>query len=288
MFRGAIMNGRHATQRLTGRWFARGGVLWARQARERRLEFETLATAQARPEDFAAVAGGNGEPVPDSIARSAGGDVATSLWNGSESVMTVVRPGADAVTISCGAPECRSARVVWLAWRPDHDEIVFANADRAHVQTLHLWDVGGNRVRPVATSDGLLNGGRNATAPCAIARRQAVCVAAGPVAPPRLETIDLEAGGRRLLFDPNATLRSRRWPIVERLEWRSAEGRLFTGTMFMPRERAGRLPLFLNYYRCEGFLRGGEGDEWPLATLANSGIASVCVNATRMTGPQDR
>ena len=38
-------------------------------------------------------------------------------------------------------------------------------------------------------------------------------------------------------------------------------------------------PLFVTYYRCLGFLRGGSGDEWPLATLAEHGVATLCINA---------
>src|SRR3546814_13169785 len=37
-------------------------------------------------------------------------------------------------------------------------------------------------------------------------------------------------------------------------------------------------PLFVTYYSCTGFLRGGVGDEWPLASLAESGISAICIN----------
>lgn len=287
LFRGAILNGRHATQRLTGQWFARGGLLWSRASHERELDFATLAASPPGPEGTPPPRTSPGAAAPDLVARSQDGHVAGATWDGDAGQLTVTRTGRIGGVISCGAPACRTERIVWLAWRPDHDEIVFATADRAHAQRLHLWDIRTNRVRPVATSNGLLNGGRTASAPCAIAALQAVCVAASPNSPPRLETVDLRSGARRALFDPNAELRSRRWPQAERLEWRSADGREFTGTLFAPRSRTGPLPLFINYYRCEGFLRGGVGDEWPFVSLAQSGIASVCVNATRMTGPQD-
>lgn len=287
VFRGAIINGRHTTQRLTGRWFARGGILWSRSPRDRKLDFATLETAAARPNEFPTPPSVNLGPVPaDVVARSNGGDVATALWNGSESSMTVTRAAGAARPITCDVAECRTARIVWLAWRPRGDQVIFATADSAHVQTLHLWDVRPNRVRQLAANDGFLNGGRSASAPCAIAMMEALCVAAGPASPPRLERVDLQSGAMRQIFDPNATLRSRRWPTTERLQWRSAEGRLFTGTLYLPATGLPA-PLFVNYYRCEGFERGGVGDEWPFAALAAAGIASVCVNATRMSGPQD-
>src|SRR3546814_4620732 len=42
-----------------------------------------------------------------------------------------------------------------------------------------------------------------------------------------------------------------------------------------------RIPLFVTYYSCAGYLRGGLGDEWPLLPLASSGIAALCVNYYR-------
>ena len=38
-------------------------------------------------------------------------------------------------------------------------------------------------------------------------------------------------------------------------------------------------PLFVNYYVCRGFLRGGVGDEWPFASLAEDGISALCINS---------
>src|SRR3546814_16883177 len=36
-------------------------------------------------------------------------------------------------------------------------------------------------------------------------------------------------------------------------------------------------PLFVTYYSCTGFLRGGVGDEWPLDSMAESGISAICI-----------
>jgi dipeptidyl aminopeptidase/acylaminoacyl peptidase len=288
VFRGAIINGRHATQRLTGRWFARGGLLWSRAPRNRRLDFGTLETAPARPDEFLTPPSANLGPVPaDVVARSSNHDVATVRSNGTEGSILVTRAAGRGRPLSCGVRECRSPRIAWLAWRPGQDQILFATTEPSHVQSLYLWDIGSDRVRHVAASGGLLNGGRNASAPCAATSAEAICVVAGPASPPRLEIVDLRSGGVRPLFDPNVILRSRRWPATERLEWRSAEGRTFTGILFMPVAAGSPVPLFINYYRCEGYERGGVGDEWPFAAFAAAGIASVCVNATAMGGSQD-
>jgi dipeptidyl aminopeptidase/acylaminoacyl peptidase len=286
-FRGAIINGRHASQRLTGRWFARGGLLWSRGTRGQRLDLGTLAISDVPDEPPAPSAGAEGPAPPDATSRSASGDVATASWDGVQSVLKVVRAGNAGATLTCAAEACRTERVVWIAWRPGHDHVLFAGTDNSQVQKLYLWDVHARRVRAIAAGDGLLNGGRNGSAPCAVTATQAICVAAAPASPPLLVLVDLETGARRAVFDPNPNLRARRWPRVERLEWRSAEGRTFTGTLFLPEDVPGATPLFINYYRCEGFLRGGVGDEWPFVSLAAAGIASACVNATRMSGPQD-
>ena len=231
LFRGAIINGRHASERLTGRWFSRGGVLWAQPPRGRRLDFASLATSDAAAEAFDGPLMAS-ESSPETRARSARGDIAAAAWNDEDGTLTVTRAGG--ATIACAAPECRRERIVWVAWRLGHDQILFATADRAHVQTLRLWDIGAGRVRTILRGDGLLNGGRRASDPCAVARDAAICVASGPASPPRLVIVDLGSGALRPVVDPNAMLRQRQWPHIERLSWRDPEGHLFTGILFAP------------------------------------------------------
>lgn len=287
VFRGAIINGRYATQRLTGNWFRRGGLLRDVAPRERRLDFATLAVSEAGEQDFA---GPVADPYggPQSVASSGRGDLAISEWEGSEGSLVVVRAGDPEIRIECPLAECRSDRVAWAAWRPGRDQLVFATADLAMAMTLRLWDLGSGRVRTIVRANGLLTGGRDVNSPCAVTAAAAWCVKAEPVSPPRLASFDLETGAEKARFDPNSALRARRWPAAERLDWRGPDGRAFSGVLFLPEPTPGRpLPLLLNYYRCDGFIRGGVGDEWPFALFAAAGIASVCVNATRMGGPQD-
>lgn len=285
VFRGAIVNGRRATQRLTGTWFSRGNILWAQAPRERRLDFATLAPSDAPP---AGSLEPQGEARPEALARSSEGDIATSEWDGAQGSLNVVRAGRTGATLPCPAAECRRDRVAWAAWRPGRDQLLFATMDRALVQTLRLWDLSSGQVRTIVRGNGLMNGGRDESSPCAILGTEAVCVIADPGTPPRLEGIDLETGASRLLLDPNGALHAFRRPWIERLSWRSPEGSEFSAVLYLPEGAPSRpLPLFVNYYRCEGFIRGGLGDEWPFSLLAASGIASVCVNATRTSGPQD-
>src|SRR3546814_10056227 len=90
--------------------------------------------------------------------------------------------------------------------------------------------------------------------------------------PPRLERLDLDSGKRTTLFDPNTVLAQASGTVdSELLAWTDADGRQFTGHLFMPASRrpGERIPLFVTYYSCAGYLRGGLGDEWPLLPLAD-------------------
>ena len=89
LFRGAIINGRHASERLTGRWFSRGGVLWAQPPRGRRLDFASLATSDAAAEAFDGPLMAS-ESSPETRARSARGDIAAAAWNDEDGTLTVI------------------------------------------------------------------------------------------------------------------------------------------------------------------------------------------------------
>lgn len=187
--------------------------------------------------------------------------------------------------LRCRAESCVDRPITEITWRPGTDEVVFTVTDpgKGLGQSIFRWDVVNGSVRPVAESRGEIGGGRRwEPGPCAAATNALVCVAAEADRPPRLERIDLESGERRLLFEPNAALdrdMAERVP-VRLLDWADVHGTHFTG-QFFPAATTGDSPppLFIVYYRCTGFLRGGMGDEWPLATLARSGISALCINA---------
>jgi hypothetical protein len=75
------------------------------------------------------------------------------------------------------------------------------------------------------------------------------------------------------------------------LRWTDANGQAFTG-QFYPSKIGGDSspsPLFITYYQCTGFVRGGVGDEWPLPSLAEVGISALCINsAPYRTDPAER
>lgn len=197
------------------------------------------------------------------------------------------------VTISSLAGEdlgkceaCERLTIVAVAWHGEDELLLTVRDDPAfRAQSLYLWNRVNGTLRRVVTTDGLMSGGEIADGasvlPCASGQRYAVCVYASPLVPPRLERIDLVNGARRTVYAPNAGLAAdvAASVRVENLSWTDAAGTRFAGHLILPLARKpGRLPLFINYYVCPGFLKGAFGGEWPLISLAGDGIAALCIN----------
>ena len=187
--------------------------------------------------------------------------------------------------IKCQAEPCTGKAISAIQWRPHSDEVLFTVTDRheGQAQSIHRWNVRTGAVEPVTQSTGMLNGGgRYQSGGCSASSEALVCVAAEADRPPRLERIDLATGDRQVLFDPNAALALDMVKTTPSrlLRWTDAKGQEFTGEFF-PARRTGHRPppLFLTYYVCKGFLRGGVGDEWPLASLAERGISALCIDS---------
>ncbi|HEY0630351.1 MAG TPA: Atxe2 family lasso peptide isopeptidase [Sphingomicrobium sp.] len=285
LFRGGSINGRMSTQRLVGYWFVKDGLLWRSPRQQRR--FDLLSgddTAVGAPQ--AVQAFDLASARPPSEARSAKGHVASSAWDGRSGKVSV--RFADGRDLTCRDPLCSSARVASMVWRPGSAEVLITFMDRERRQSLFLWSTDSNHLRKVADNDGLLGGGRRHMYPCAVSAAAALCVAAGPASPPRVERIDLDSGRRQLLFDPNADLRLAYRPTIRNIRWEIGGGRDAAGVLMLPARPADKpAPLYVNYYSCEGFLRGGEGDEWPIPALLDAGFVIACINAVPSTGPQD-
>lgn len=282
LFRGGYVNGRLSSQRLTGPWFTRVGLLWDVPRQQRSLDLRTLEVGPPRPAPPPAARPELGVD-PGLTAHSPGGDLVRALRENGETKVEMI-PGSDGSPIRCSAPVCREP-IAALAWRPGTHQIVLTVQDKYLGHSLHLWDPNSGEVRAVFWSDGFLSATRDGHTPCAVTRDYAICVAASAVSPPRLERIDLETGRRVTLFDPNAGLRQARMPTVERLAWSTLEGEDFAGILLLPANaQGGRLPLFINYYRCRGFLSGGVGDELPFLSLVASGMAVACINNPLYSG----
>jgi len=186
--------------------------------------------------------------------------------------------------VKCAAEACTGKEISDVRWRPGTDEVIFTVTpyDKGFAQSVYRWNVDTGAVSQVATSDGLFGGeGRWGPGTCGVSSAALACVTAEANRPPRLERVDLQTGARQVLFDPNQALAQDLASMpAQLLRWTDAKGRTFTGQLYLARRADNKLPpLFVTYYRCIGFVRGGSGDEWPLATMAEQGISTLCINA---------
>jgi len=187
--------------------------------------------------------------------------------------------------IKCRAESCTGKAISSIQWRPRSDDLLFTVTDghEGQAQSIYEWNVRTGAVQLVTRSAGMLNGGsRYESGGCGVSSEAMVCVVAKADRPPRLERIDLATGERQVLFDPNAALAldMAKTTPAHLIRWTDAKGREFSG-QFFPARRTGNepSPLFVDYYVCRGFLRGGVGDEWPFASMAEDGISALCINS---------
>lgn len=283
LFRAVFHNGRLSSERTDGR-MTRRSLLWDAPKRYRAVDLGTLAVRDATTPERESIADDRAHLHAESSTLSVapGGRRVATLSENADG-QTALRVGRISNTRSsavCGA--CENLDIVSIGWRNAEELVVtFRDADRGMAQSLYLWRPNTDDLRLIAKTDGLLSGDRRGRAPCAISEQEAICVAASAMTPPRLERVAFEDGRRSVLFDPNARLaRAVRSVNVELLTWNGEAGRAFSGYFFTPSSRpaGARLPLFVTYYVCPGFLRGGFGDEWPLIPMAQAGIATLCVN----------
>ncbi|APP86194.1 Atxe2 family lasso peptide isopeptidase [Xanthomonas hortorum pv. vitians] len=296
LFRSGNVEGRLATQRFAGVWFDRAGL--SADVPEHWLALD-LATATTRP--LAAAQVPAEEPPVSALrgidgdawqsARAPGGAVAVLSRVGDGNgqlyrpqVALSVLPGPRArKALRCTAAACVGKAITAVQWRPGSAEVLFTITDPALglAQSILRWNPATGQVHAVVQGRGLINGGRDSSTHCGASAAALVCVTAEADRPPRLERIGLEDGARQVLFDPNAELAAdmARATPARLLQWRDARGRQYSGQFFAARSQAGgKLPLFVTYYSCSGFVRGGVGDEWPLAALAQVGISALCIN----------
>ena len=302
LFRSARVEGRAATQRFTGDWFAAGPLMATVPDRWKALDLATMKTR-----DLSAAEAPESSLAPADLSPEVGSASKLALHpdDGRIALLSPVRsgdpgllPGPGAILsmlpdrharqpVQCMADACRDQAISDIAWRPGSDEVLFTVTDygrrMGRTQSIHSWNVRTGAVRPIVISDGLVSGSqRYWDIPCALSRQVLVCVAAEADRPPRLEAIDLATGERSVIFAPNAGLDADIAATVPSrvIRWNDGQGREFTGHLFEARAGEGApAPLFVTFYNCYGFLRGGLGDEWPLTSLAESGISALCINA---------
>lgn len=297
LFRSGRIEGKPATQRFGKVWFDRMSLLGDVPDRWRNVELSTGASWDARASEIPIATPGGMKLSEDGqepwkLARDLHSGRIAVLIRAGDGAGLEDKPDVELAMLAneharefvkCRASLCVGKAITGIQWRAGSDEVLFTVTDpgQGMAQSIFGWNVGTGRVRMVVQSHGLLSGGRSPSSPCGLSPSALACVAADAGQPPRLERVDLETGSRQLLTNPNASLAqdlSEAMP-VRLLRWTDAQGRLFTGQFFRAKHAAETpAPLFVTYYTCPGFVRGGTGDEWPLASLAEHGISALCIN----------
>lgn len=295
LFRSGYVGGRMATQRFSSMWFDRMPLLGDVPDRWKVLDLRTGVTRPLRKADGDSI---DEDAVlkkkyPDAwvVSRSPTSDRIAMLTRVGErngerykpDVQLSVTADKETDRIVCKSPLCVGVPISGIQWRPGRDEVVYTVTDPAQglAQSIYRWNIATGGVIPVVRSSGLLSGGRKSSSACGISLAAMVCVSATANQPPRLERIDLTTGSRTVLFDPNTALAKAMAgsPPVQFLRWKGADGQVYTGQFYAAKSKgSARPPLFVDYYRCTGFVRGGLGDEWPFASLAVDGISALCIN----------
>lgn len=303
LFRSGYIDGQLATQRL-GFMFNRVDLTAGVPDRWKAIDLVSGAVrnlASSERPDVALAASDLAKQVPHvwKLARDRkGGRIALLTRSGARTdrprIGLAMLPARDARRlVRCVAEACTGKRISDLQWRPGTDEVIFTVTpyERGFAQSIYRWNVDTGTVHLVATSSGLF-GGEKRWEPgvCGISHKVLACVTANANRPPRLERVDLQTGAREVLFDPNKALAQDLARIpTQLLRWTDTKGRTFTGQLYAAR-RSGNTPppLFVTYYLCYGFVRGGSGDEWPLAAMAEQGISTLCINESSFPPNADK
>ncbi|MGJ4728091.1 Atxe2 family lasso peptide isopeptidase [Luteimonas sp. SDU101] len=297
LFRSGYVDGRLATQRLKDNEVLRYPLLADAPDRWMTLDLATrerrdFDPRQEPPASLASVdiAPGYGdvhmvrpEPSGRRIALITRTGERNGLRDRPGTALAVLPHARARAPVLCKADACTGSVINAMQWRPGTDEVLFTveAAREGHAQSIYRWDVETGAVQPVMRSGGLVNGGvRLMPSDCGVSVSTLACVVAEADRPPRLERIDIDSGARVELFDPNPALTvDMASTRVRLLRWTDDNGQEFTG-QFYPALHVGpgRPPLFVSYYWCKGYVRGGLGEELPFASLAQAGIAALCIN----------
>lgn len=294
LFRAGNVGGRMTTQRFGKVWFELVPLLADIPDHWKTMDISTKGMQGPNATDDSNISddSGSDKRYPDAwrLARSLKDDRVAILTrigerNGLRDKpgvrLSATLPGLHGVV--CAAALCTGKAITSVQWRPHTDEVLFTVTDPrlGLAQSIYRWNVKSDTVVPVVHTHGLLNGGRSIGSKCGASYAVMICVSATASRPPRLERIDLKTGVRRVLFEPNVALAQAmaKSISVKLLRWKDAKGRVFTGQIYVTKKHSGTAPpLFVNYYQCAGFVRGGVGDEWPFASLAAHGISALCIN----------
>ncbi len=291
LFRSGYNEGRFATQRYSDIWFERTSLLSDTPVQWKEVDLASRRVREGKNAPVVPVEGDRASPGPwKSAVDPVSGRIAVllrvgrgdGLWDKPDVELGVMPVGNALRAKRCSVDACANKAFTGIQWRLNTDEVLatITDPDRGLAQTIIRWNVLTDEVHFVAEFRGLASGGRDPYSDCGVSIHALICISAEADRPPRVERIDIETGERRTLFDPNAALAVGIAKVgsAELLRWSDAKGRRFTGQFFRARGGAPS-PLFITYYSCPGFVRGGVGDEWPLVSMAAAGISALCINS---------
>lgn len=271
---GKIEGGRRIMQRWTRNWFDRAQILWDATKTDRIVDLST-ATTSAKPPIFIA-------PPPRQSRSINLPDGSRAAIEGARDATRLVVTRADGSRLVCAAAVCRSPRLAAIGARPGYDELLLFEEAESARERVWRWRIGDREAKLFTATDGAMR------VPiwqdrCEIARAALICAESMPTSPPQLVRIDFVTGRRIVLADPNAELRRRIDAVATPVHWANGHD----GILLKPRGAHGPLPLVIQYYRCDGFLKGGVGDEIPMLPLVEHGIAVLCMVGKAPVGGND-
>ncbi len=259
---GMIEDGKRIMQRYADGWFDFRRILWDAPAVDKTRHIEDgaqLPTAAASPQQGLLVIAEDGSRAE--ISRTPRQRVIVTRTDGRK--------------VACALAACRSPSLTALAWRPGSNMLLLFDRQGSGREIVRLWRIGSNAVKDVATTDGSF---RNPVRPdrCVAARAAMVCAEGRPTVPPRLVRIGY-SGERKVIDDPNRELADRISAKATPLGWEDG----VSGVFLAPANSKQPLPVVVHYYNCNGFLKGGTGDEIPMLPLVEAGIAVLCIDGKR-------
>ena len=260
---GVIEDGRRIMRRFSSAWFDNQRILWDKAKVEKSLR-------PSSPGELPAPAG----PVQGSSSRSASRSLAELVGEKTDQRVRVTKP--DGSVQVCNAEPCKRGKLLALSWRPGADELLLFEKEASAREAVWLWKVGAARSRRIGTTSGALRvPGRPPR--CAAGADALFCADARATIPPRLLRLDYADGREAILAEPNRELARRVSAAATPMAWDGG----FTGYFLNPPGSNGPLPTVVQYYMCDGFLKGGTGDEIPMIPLVENGIAVLCIDAVR-------
>jgi dipeptidyl aminopeptidase/acylaminoacyl peptidase len=199
--------------------------------------------------------------------------------------LQIVGAADGAMLSECGSPECTGV-IQSVQWTADDRRVVFIKNDGSGAQRIiEEWNPTSGKVRRITSIAGILVGGQpyrlsGKEGECPITGHSMVCEYEDSTIAPRVIRVDLSKGRVTTLFDPNPAITADRLGRVETRTWQDGLGNhLFSKLVFPPEyDPVVRYPLVISTYMCNGFLRGGSGEEFPEFLFAAAGMLSVCVN----------